>query len=227
MVKCIWIWLTRKDKWLESQNNCYKKDSTRPQKIIDDSCCSMNIVRNLIESLLSMISCIMRNEVTDGSIFGMEREIKIFLSNFDLFQRDKITSRTNDTSNKPNHLVYLNTTIYHCWRFQDQWRCLVLWQIFGIGSIKERFHCGLLNRSSLIFILEIGNIMLMVTCWMKYLLIKLLTLMLTKTICQKNSVHFRIIKTAEWTENEKCTRQINRLMTFSLYSKDTYISCWM
>ena len=51
--------------------------------------------------------------MTDESIFGMEREIKIF-SNFDLFQRDKTASQTNDTRNKQKHLGYQNTTIYYC-----------------------------------------------------------------------------------------------------------------
>ena len=80
---------------------------------MDDSRCSMNAVNNLIGSLVSMISFIMRNELIDESIFGMEGEIKIFLSNFDLFHRDKIASQTNDTSNKQKHLGYQNTTIYH------------------------------------------------------------------------------------------------------------------
>ena len=69
-----------------------KKDSTQPQKIINDSCCSIKVNNNLIGSLLLMIFYIMMNEVTDESIFGMERDIKLFPSNFHIFQRDKIAS---------------------------------------------------------------------------------------------------------------------------------------
>ena len=42
----------------------------------------------------------MGDEVIDESIFGVEREIKLFLSIFHIFQKDIITSKNNDRGKK-------------------------------------------------------------------------------------------------------------------------------
>ena len=77
---------------------------------MDDSCCSMNVVNNLIGILLLMISRIIGNEVTDESIFGIEREIKIFLSKFDLFREVILHLKQiiSVTDSKYNYLSLLN-----------------------------------------------------------------------------------------------------------------------
>jgi len=71
-----------------------------PPKLIEDSRCSMKVFNNLIGNLLSIISYIMRNEVTDESIDGIEREIKLFLSNLHIVQKGDISFNDDKKSKK-------------------------------------------------------------------------------------------------------------------------------
>ena len=94
----------------------YKNDTSNPPKVVESLCCSTQDINHLIGSLLAMISSIMRNEVTDESINGVEREIKVFLTYLHIIQSN-FRSNDNDKRNKNtkpywlsryNHMSLLN-----------------------------------------------------------------------------------------------------------------------
>ena len=94
----------------------YKNDTSNPPKVVESLCCSTRDINHLIGSLLAMISSIMRNEVTDESINGVEREIKKFLTYLHIIQSN-FRSNDNDKMNKKtkpywlaryNHMSLLN-----------------------------------------------------------------------------------------------------------------------
>ena len=60
----------------------------------------MDVVNNLIGSLVSMLSAVMKNEVKDDSLFEIERETRLFLSNIHIFQKSNISSENNEKSIK-------------------------------------------------------------------------------------------------------------------------------
>ena len=96
---------TGKKKDLKARIIAIKNDRTSPNKLVEDYCCSENVVNNLIGSLLSMISCIMKKEVIDTSIFKIEREIKLFLSNLNIFEKSNISSENNEESKKTKTML--------------------------------------------------------------------------------------------------------------------------
>ena len=93
-----------------------KNDTLSPPQLLEHESCSAQQILDLIGSLLSMVSSIMKHEVSNVTIDVIEREIKLFLTNLHIVQ-DKIYSEEankEDTSTKPywlkkyNHLSLLN-----------------------------------------------------------------------------------------------------------------------
>ena len=93
-----------------------KNDTLNPPKLVVHESCSSEEILQLVGSLLSMISSIMKNEVSNVTIDGVEREIKLFLTNLHIVQEKIYSVDVNKeyTSKKPywlskyNHLSLLN-----------------------------------------------------------------------------------------------------------------------
>ena len=81
-----------------------KEDIDNPPVLKENICCSVQAINNLIGSLVSMISSIMKHEVTDESIDDSDREIKLYLSNLNIAQNGVISLGDVDMSKKSKPL---------------------------------------------------------------------------------------------------------------------------
>ena len=102
-----------------------KDYADNPPNLIKDSRCSVKVINNLIESLLSIISSITRNEVTDKSIDGIEREIRLFLSNLHIVMKGDISSN-DDKKIKKMTPYWLST-----YGYQSLLNILICTRFFG------------------------------------------------------------------------------------------------
>ena len=64
-----------------------KNDVSSPPQLIQYKKCPISVIDNFIGSLLSTVSCIMTRVVDEKVIINIEREIKMYLNNLDIFQK--------------------------------------------------------------------------------------------------------------------------------------------
>ena len=80
-----------------------KNDATNPHKLVQHESCSTQQILDLVGSLLSMISSIMKNKVSNITICQVEREIKLFLTNVHIVHEKMYSQNENEeqTNTKP------------------------------------------------------------------------------------------------------------------------------
>ena len=63
-----------------------KSDNESPPKLEVRESCPINVVDSFIGSLLSTIACIMTRVVDEEKLMQVERKMKIYLTNLDMFE---------------------------------------------------------------------------------------------------------------------------------------------
>ena len=95
---------------LRERIEAIKKDPLTSNTLIEQTCGSGEEICHMVGSMLSMIASIMRKEVFEESVDQIEREIKIYLSYFDIVQdkRNNQFKKKSSTKTKPSWMTKYN-----------------------------------------------------------------------------------------------------------------------